>query len=315
MADKTPGIHAHHGAVGVGENNGSITVNNQFLMQSGLTEEEIQKREAQYLRRVAADCGGLEWLTLMNLEEGDGSLSLDAVYTALLTEFRQEPDGIGKSKSADEDPVRQGRLSAVELLNRQQKLVLLGDPGSGKSAFVNFVALCLAGEWMQGAINLQTLTQPLPDDQGQPQTHDIAVDGQDEPMCEEIRQEWSHGPLIPLRIILRDFSSSACFPQTTETPEARHLLDFLQRDLANKGCEPYFDVLKNRLNTGQVLVMLDGLDEVPQAGDRHQTSGGLLRRFCQNFWHMPVSGDLPPICLSQPRMAIAAFCRQWIVRL
>lgn len=285
MADKTPDIHAHHGAVGVGENKGLIMVNNQFLMQSGLTKEEIVERETQYLRRVAADCGGLEWLTLMNLEEGDGSLSLDAVYTALLTEFRQEqePDRIGKSKSADEDPVRQGRLSAVELLNRQQKLVLLGDPGSGKSAFVNFVVLCLAGEWMQGAINLQTLTQPLPDNQGQPQTRDITVDGQDEPVREAVKQEWSHGALIPLRIILRDFSSSACFPSDTETLEARHLLDFLHRDLANKGCEAYFEVLKSRLNTGQVLVMLDGLDEVPQAGDRRKHLVACIDGFVRTF--------------------------------
>jgi predicted NACHT family NTPase len=283
--DKTPGIHAHHGAVSVGENNGLITLNNHFLIQSGLTEQTIHEREIQYLRRVVADCGGLEWLALMNLEEGDSSMALDAVYTALLAESRHEQElaGIGKTKPSEEDSVRQGRLSTVELLNREQRLVLLGDPGSGKSAFVNFVALCLAGEPLGSTVNLQALTQPLPDEQGRPQTREIKIEGQDNSTHEQVRQNWTQGVLIPLRIILREFSASPCFPKFDDKPEAKHLLDFLQQDLTYKGCEDYFEVLKNRLNTGQVQVMLDGLDEVPQAGDRRKHLVACIDGFVKTF--------------------------------
>jgi formylglycine-generating enzyme required for sulfatase activity len=285
VADKTPGIHAHHGGAGIGKNYGSVTFNNHFLIQSGLAEKTIEDREAQYLRRVIGDCGGLEWLALMNLEEGDSSMGLDAVYTALLTEIRHEHEltETGKIKPTVEDPVRQGRLSAVELLNREQRLVLLGDPGSGKSAFVNFVALCLAGEQLKSSVNLQVLTQPLPDNEGGPQTRENNVEGKNKPVREEVRQDWQQGALIPLRVILRDFSASACFPQEADKPDATHLLEFLHLDLKYKGCDDYLEVLKHRLHSGQVLVMLDGLDEVAQAGDRRKHLVACIDGFVKTF--------------------------------
>ena len=85
-------------------------------------------------------------------------LKLAAVYTALMTERTES--------TADRDrlPDRaQQRLSAMAVLNAEPHLALLGDPGSGKSTFVNFVALCMAGELLGDAdANLTPPTSRTP---------------------------------------------------------------------------------------------------------------------------------------------------------
>ena len=76
-------------------------------------------------------------------------LALSAVYTALLTESTEQHDAEMNHRLMGRLPDREGkpeRLSALAQLNKERHLVLLGDPGSGKSTFVNFVAVCLAGQ-------------------------------------------------------------------------------------------------------------------------------------------------------------------------
>jgi hypothetical protein len=147
--------------------------------------------------------------------ETEAQLQLSAVYTALLTlalesdeRFAAGEEGQAKRRRRTPPPqaereraILRGdqprRLSALEQLDRHERLVLMGDPGSGKSTFVNFVALCLAGEGLgRDDVNLALLTSPLPRDEGGPEG--------EEP---ERSQPWRHGPLIPVRIILRDFAA------------------------------------------------------------------------------------------------------------
>lgn len=92
-------------------------------------------------------------------EDTRADLDLAAVYTELLTQRTESERQLAR-------PDREARrLSALAVLNTEKYLALLGDPGSGKSTFVNFVALCLAGEGAQHPVaNLNTLTAPLPDD-------------------------------------------------------------------------------------------------------------------------------------------------------
>lgn len=92
--------------------------------------------------------------------EKESRLNIDAVYTALLTLTPEENEKMLRVKSPEE---RIQRQSALEQLNRHPRLVLLGDPGSGKSTFVNFVTLCFSGELLrQKGLNLSLLTAPLP---------------------------------------------------------------------------------------------------------------------------------------------------------
>ncbi len=135
--------------------------------------------------------------------EAEARLNLGAVYTALLT-LTSEADErlLARGQPADREA---RRLSVLALLDRHGRLVLLGDPGSGKTTFVNFVALCLAGEALaKPDANLKLLTEPLPPQEGR----EAQQKGNEKPAP----QPWRHGPLLPVRVILRDFARAGCRP-------------------------------------------------------------------------------------------------------
>ena len=165
------------------------------------------------------------------------------------------------------------RLSVVAQLDRHTKLVLLGDPGSGKSTFVNFVTLCLAGERLGATSdvalpNLAQLTAPLP------QAGD--KDKELEP------QPWQHGALLPARVILRDFAARG-LPEVGEPATARHLWDFIAAELDKAALGEYAPHLKEALQRDGGLLLLDGLDEVPAAQQRREQIKQAVTDFVGSF--------------------------------
>jgi formylglycine-generating enzyme required for sulfatase activity len=145
------------------------------------------------------------------------------------------------------------RLSALEQLNRHQRLVLLGEPGGGKSTFVNFTAMCLAGAQLRDkAVNLSLLTAPLPDDQGADR---------------KTRQPWSHEALLPVRVILREFAARG-LPEPGRPATAEHVWEFIRAGLGDL-LGQYAEPLRRELFQG-ALVLFDGLDEVPDPERRRE---------------------------------------------
>jgi formylglycine-generating enzyme required for sulfatase activity len=113
--------------------------------------------------------------------------------------------------------------------------------------------MCLAGELLgNAAVNLKTLQAPLPN-----------KDGQDE----KKPQSWKHGALLPVRVILRDFAASGLLAPG-EPGRAKHVWDFIGRDLEEGGIEGWAEPLKKELLERGGLLLLDGLDEVPEADSR-----------------------------------------------
>ncbi|MCG3212570.1 MAG: Hercynine oxygenase [Anaerolineae bacterium] len=207
-----------------------------------------------YLNRLLETCGGLSLIGIdpkAASSQSESRLELSAVYTALLTSGAES--GREMALRPDKNPQESRRISALEQLDRHHRLVLLGDPGSGKTTFVDFVAMCLAGELLgQETINLTLLTAPLPDDEGNEQ---------------EQRQPWRHGALLPVKVVLRDFAARG-LPPVGETATAEHLWRFIVAELKAAALGIYAKPLSQTLLKEGGLLLLDGLDEVPEADAR-----------------------------------------------
>jgi formylglycine-generating enzyme required for sulfatase activity len=121
----------------------------------------------------------------------------------------------------------------------EHRVMLLGSPGSGKSTFVNHLAYCLAGAALA----------------------DLHDDEQQRTAWLERLPGWTHGVLLPIRIILRDF---AAFEDVAKAQKGspQLLLAFLQTMLEELGCAEAFPLLVKLLREGKALLLLDGFDEV-----------------------------------------------------
>ena len=221
------------------------------IIQTGPPQTEPATLRQTYLNHLLQT---IRRLSLAGIDpqaasEARRQLDLTAVYTALLTMATDEAE-LGRPRRRAAEPDRPRPLSALRLLDGRARLVLLGDPGSGKSTFVNFVALCLAGAALGDPdLNLTALTAPLPDEKGE-----------DEPE----RQPWQRGPLLPVRVILRDFAAAG-LPPASQPATAEHLWQHIAATLTPPEFAPH---LRRILLEEGGLVLLDGLDEVPEAEQR-----------------------------------------------
>lgn len=305
------------GAVAVGAG-GQVVTN---YVQPGPGADAATLRSA-YLHRLASQT---ESLALSGIDpalanDREARLRLDAVYTALLTTSVEEKLVKGERVAAPKE--RPHPLSALALLDRHPRLVLLGDPGSGKSTFVSFVALCLAGEALKRKdVNLKMLRSPLP---GEEEEY-FPAERKQPPKP----QPWRHKALLPVRIVLRDFAATG-LPEPGEEATAEHLWAFLERDLRSCGLGEYLPHLKQELLTKGGLILFDGLDEVPEAETRRQQIRQAIESFCQPLdrcrvlltsrtyayrnqdWKLPgfAEGELAPFSDGQIRRFISRWYEQ-----
>ena len=195
-------------------------------------------------------------------EESRRDLDLAAVYTALMTRRSEAVETRARQ------PEREARqLSALEVLNNEPHVALLGDPGSGKSTFVNFVALCLAGELLGRAdANLRMLTAPVPQDEREEAS---------EP------QPWDRGELLPARVVLREFVARG-LASAGEAVSRDTLWQFIVGELPQT-LRDFASTLRDEFQNTGGLLLLDGLDEVPQAHQRREQVKAVVEQFAAAF--------------------------------
>ena len=250
---------------------GNVVILGSTQVHTGPAAPDAGHLERAYLEQLARVSRRLE------RQGGSGAslsgeertrLKLDAVYTALLTRTpRPDPDPKGRGREAahPEDSVPEARppLSALEMLDRERRLVLLGEAGSGKSTFLDFVALCLAGErlvWDHGADDLPglgLLTASLPGDDGEPG---------------ETPQPWRHGPRLPVLVTLRHFAAECPWPESGRIDPHTGgdlLWGYIAKSLGETRAA-YAEPLKRHLQKEGGLILFDGLDEVPKGPERRR---------------------------------------------
>ena len=259
------------GAGGVavqGDNQG--TINLGVLIQQGIKPgaSPADLRRA-YLARILSQANQLP---LFVGDSANAQIRLSSVYTALLT-GRSETDVASESARPDlrSSPERAAkRLSALDVLDAERQLVLLGGPGSGKSTFVNFVALAMAGELLELPLpgpNLATLTAPLPKEENEREASKP--------------QHWNHGALLPVPVTLRDLASQLPPPGTPVKADA--VWRFICGRLQQAALAEFAPYLQQALLGPGGLVLLDGLDEVPDALDRRAQIKQAVQDFATTF--------------------------------
>jgi formylglycine-generating enzyme required for sulfatase activity len=186
-------------------------------------------------------------------------MRLNHVYTTLMTMSTDEFRRLQKER----DMAEPGRvLAAVEVLQKHRHLVLLGDPGGGKSTFVNHLSMSMAGEILgRSEANLALLSRYL--DQGEEKEGKRIVGFTE--------------ALLPVKVVLRDYVS-----RLLEQPGLT-LWQFMAESLGEQDLEGYADHLKQALSDSGGLILLDGLDEVPQSKGLREAMIRIVEQFRERF--------------------------------
>ncbi|MEK7324367.1 MAG: SUMF1/EgtB/PvdO family nonheme iron enzyme, partial [Chloroflexota bacterium] len=230
-----------------GSVDGDVLINSTKIVYTGEDPAAAQALLRRYLQWVVDDCAPLKLKAIDQgaARPGQQPLGLANVYVDLNVDFRVPPnykslssflkDVQRRQVRAERPEERESRLaSVVEALAYHPQFVLLGAPGSGKSTFSAYVALSLAQAGLGNDNALKRLSA-----------------------------EWRYGPLLPVRVILRQFAAS--LPADLKQGRAAHLWRFISEELANCGLpEKTGSLLQDVAMKSGALFLLDGLDE---AGD------------------------------------------------
>ncbi|MBI4325647.1 MAG: hypothetical protein HY674_10335, partial [Chloroflexi bacterium] len=198
---------------------------------------EVSQALTDYRRLLVSACSRLP-LRGIDIAASDPTgrqqqLHLDQVYVNLDTQTQVQVADKEQPRRRQEafapDRGKSPPLSALEAAAQNRCVVLLGDPGSGKSTFLNHLALCLALN------DLEPANQWLRHLPGWP---------------------GHEGSLLPIPVVRRDFIGS--LGDTPAQAQVRHLWDFIAKRLREQKLESAEQALPEALQDGRALVLLDG---------------------------------------------------------
>lgn len=231
---------------------GDLLINSTKIVFSGDDPALAQARLAKYLKHLADLCAPLK-LTAIDqgaAQPGTNPLGLTSVYVDLNLDLKipaqmslaeyitraREPQP-GKRGEMEMEARETRAVPVLEALAACPTMVLLGKPGSGKSTLSTYLALSLA-----------------------------QAGRGDEAALARLGQDWTRGPLLPVRVILRQFAAS--LPADLKQGRARHLWDFIKSEVKGYGIHDELgSLLRQVADHSGALFLFDGLDE---AGDEQR---------------------------------------------
>jgi formylglycine-generating enzyme required for sulfatase activity/energy-coupling factor transporter ATP-binding protein EcfA2 len=171
----------------------------------------------------------------------------------------------------------EGRRSAIGALAEHPRLVLLGEPGSGKTTLVRFVSACLAGDEL----------------------------GLDDLNARRLGDEWDLPRPFPVRVVLRDYAARGL-------AQGVGLWDFVAAELGrvesgDGNLAPFAPQLKRALQRRGGLLLLDGLDEVPDANQQRERLKATVERFARDFDRCRILVTSRPYAYQNPAWHLAGF--------
>ena len=226
-----------------------VQINVNDTKKADRTTFQLRKEYLAVLANQLRDLSSLRALDTKaaNPNAQTTELRLTHIYTTLNTTERvtrrvpKQSDTndthASESEQAIEFENQELALTALEAVRDRPKLVLLGEPGSGKSTFAQYIVLCLSHLLIQGA------TQ--------------------EPWLQSFLGAWQAEDrnLLPVWITLREFA--AWLKNRPGHASADDVHSFLEYRLKlDRIAESLPELIEPALRQGKALLLLDGLDEV-----------------------------------------------------
>ena len=241
-----PGALALEGGTAVGEGGIAVGRDVHGNVYVGSPPQDVAEALRIYRRVLISTC---RHLPLRGVDVGASDptggqqcLDLAQVYVDLGTKSHVPLTEGEKKQRGRRIPVgeRETRpLGVLEATVGNRRLVILGDPGSGKSTFLSHLALCLAAHSLEREANWLARIPGWPE---------------------------GEADAVPIPVVLRDFAR--WLPADVKKAEPCHLWDFIASRLQVQNLAFAAEPLHQGLEEGKAVVLLDGLDEIPTRSQR-----------------------------------------------
>lgn len=236
------------------------TVGGSKIRITRADSENVDELLAPYLQTIRRRSSNLSLGPVDPAGQEYANISLDHLYVGL----NGEPTEPIIHQRSDELNTLSFHSSIIGHVFENEKLVLLGDPGSGKSTLLSYMAYCFASallspteKWLEG-LNWQITNVTLQKDNYDPREIVQLVSSYRYDGSEYTYGVWEGETPVPIFVQLREFAGSDFDPKS---PTA--LWRFVTTQLENQGLHQSQEALRYKAQKGNVIFLLDGVDEVP----------------------------------------------------